>query len=63
LTNEGQGVLDPMCGSGTTIAVAARLGRHAIGFDASKSAVAIARARLDRMLVTMGFPPMNEPSP
>jgi len=49
LTNEGHGVLDPMCGSGTTIAVAARLGRHAIGIDASKSAVGIARARLDRV--------------
>jgi DNA modification methylase len=49
LTNEGNGVLDPMCGSGTTIAVAARLGRKAIGFDSSKIAVATARARLNRM--------------
>jgi site-specific DNA-methyltransferase (adenine-specific) len=49
LTNEGHRVLDPMCGSGTTIAVAARLGREAIGFDASESAVATARARLKRM--------------
>ncbi|HMI86814.1 MAG TPA: site-specific DNA-methyltransferase [Polyangiaceae bacterium] len=49
LTNEGNGVLDPMCGSGTTIAVAARLGRQAIGFDSSEIAVVTARARLDRM--------------
>lgn len=47
---EGAGrVLDPMCGSGTTIAVAVRLGRQAIGFDSSEIAVRIARARLDRM--------------
>ncbi len=49
LTNEGQDVLDPMCGSGTTIAVAVRLGREAIGFDTSEIAVATARARLKRM--------------
>lgn len=49
LTDEGNGVLDPMCGSGTTIAVAGRLGRRAIGFDSSETAVRTARARLVRM--------------
>jgi DNA modification methylase len=49
LSNEGHCVLDPMCGSGTTIAVAARLGREAIGFDSSKIAVVTSRARLSRI--------------
>jgi site-specific DNA-methyltransferase (adenine-specific) len=40
-------VLDPMCGSGTTLAVAARLGRRAIGIDQSPVACQIARARLN----------------
>jgi site-specific DNA-methyltransferase (adenine-specific) len=39
-------VLDPMCGSGTTLAVAARLGRYAVGIDQSPIACQIARARL-----------------
>ncbi len=39
-------VLDPCCGSGTTLAAAARLGRRAIGFDLSRSAIDVARARL-----------------
>jgi site-specific DNA-methyltransferase (adenine-specific) len=39
-------VLDPMCGSGTTLVVAARLGRRTIGFDRSPVACQIARARL-----------------
>lgn len=39
-------VLDPMCGSGTTLVVAARLGRRAIGFDQSPVACGIARTRL-----------------
>jgi site-specific DNA-methyltransferase (adenine-specific) len=39
-------VLDPMCGSGTTLAVAARLGRRWAGIDASDKAHAVARRRL-----------------
>jgi site-specific DNA-methyltransferase (adenine-specific) len=49
LTEKGNRVLDPMCGSGTAIAVAVRLGREAIGFDTSDVAVATARARLHRL--------------
>lgn len=44
----GSAVLDPMCGSGTTLAVAARLGRRAVGFDQSPIACEIARSRLSR---------------
>jgi site-specific DNA-methyltransferase (adenine-specific) len=39
-------VLDPMCGSGTTLAVARRLGRAWAGIDASARAVEIAARRL-----------------
>lgn len=43
-------VLDPMCGSGTTLAVAVRLGRRALGIDQSPVACEIARARLNATL-------------
>lgn len=46
-TNEGDVVLDPMCGSGTTCKVAKQLGRHFIGIDVSEEYCAIARTRVD----------------
>lgn len=39
-------VLDPFCGSGTTLAVARRLGRNAIGVDIRQSQVKLTRRRL-----------------
>jgi site-specific DNA-methyltransferase (adenine-specific) len=39
-------VLDPMCGSGTTLAVAARLGRRWAGIDQSELACAVVKKRL-----------------
>lgn len=45
-TNEGDLVLDPYMGSGTTIAVAHQLGRPAIGIDSSEEAVRIATSRI-----------------
>jgi site-specific DNA-methyltransferase (adenine-specific) len=47
-SDEGDVVLDPFCGSGTTLAVAARLGRRAIGCDASPLAIETTTARLAR---------------
>jgi hypothetical protein len=42
-------VLDPMCGSGTTVAVAHRYGRHGIGIDIRESQIDICRQRLERV--------------
>ena len=44
----GHRVLDPMCGSGTTLVVAARLGRDYAGVDASPVACSLAAERLTR---------------
>lgn len=44
----GGTVLDPCCGSGTTLVAAARLGRSAIGLDRDSRAVEIASERLRR---------------
>ncbi len=46
LTSEGDAVLDPYCGSGTTLAVCQRLGRTCVGIDQSAVAVEVARGRL-----------------
>jgi site-specific DNA-methyltransferase (adenine-specific) len=46
LSDEGDVVLDPYAGSGTTLAVAARLGRAFVGIDASAVAIDTTRTRL-----------------
>ena len=46
LTFEGDLVLDPFMGSGTSLVAAARLGRRYVGYDLDPSYVAIARARV-----------------
>ncbi|WP_052294368.1 DNA methyltransferase [Methanocaldococcus fervens] len=45
-TNEGDIVADFFCGSGTTLAVAEKLGRRWIGCDMSKYAIHVTRKRL-----------------
>jgi site-specific DNA-methyltransferase (adenine-specific) len=47
LSDPGDLVLDPYAGSGTTLAVAARLGRNFVGCDASDVAFDIATRRLE----------------
>ena len=46
-SNEGDLVLDPFCGSGTTCVAAQEMGRDWIGIDMSEEAVALARTRLE----------------
>lgn len=45
-SNEGDIVLDPFCGCGTTIAVAERLKRHWVGIDITYLAIALMKHRL-----------------
>jgi site-specific DNA-methyltransferase (adenine-specific) len=54
-SDEGDVVADPMCGSGTTLVVAARTGRRFVGGDASDVAIEIARRRLDEAGVDYDF--------
>lgn len=49
-TVEGQVVLDPFCGSGTTGVEALRNGRKFIGIDVSEEYLEISRKRLEKVL-------------
>jgi len=51
-TDEGDVVLDPFCGSGTTLVAAKLLHRFAIGIDVSKEAVELTRRRLTEPMET-----------
>ena len=44
-TYEGDVVLDPFCGSGTTLVAAARTGRRGVGFDTDPAYVALSNER------------------
>jgi SAM-dependent methyltransferase len=46
--SRGQTVLDPFCGSGTTLVQASELGIHSIGYDISAFNVLLARAKTER---------------
>jgi hypothetical protein len=54
-TNPGDLIIDPFCGSGTIVAVAAALGRYAIGIDQSEKYCRIARARLGTIERELGL--------
>ena len=47
-TNEGDIVLDPFCGAGTTLLAAQRLGRKWIGVDSNPTALETLKSRLER---------------
>lgn len=60
-SNEGDLVLDPFAGSGTTLVVAKKLGRQWLGFELSKQYAAKASKRIDRAKV--GEPLSGAPEP
>jgi site-specific DNA-methyltransferase (adenine-specific) len=60
-SNQGDIVLDPFCGCGTTLAVAHRLGRRWIGIDAARPAIAITRQRLDDLSEEISYKVVGEP--
>jgi site-specific DNA-methyltransferase (adenine-specific) len=47
-SREGDMVADLMCGSGTTLVVAARLGRRFVGGDKSRLAIEVTEKRLQK---------------
>ena len=51
-TNEGDLVVDPFNGSGTTCVVAKSMNRNFIGIDMSADAVELAKQRLEDMIIT-----------
>ncbi len=51
-TDEGDLVLDPFCGSGTTCVSAKALNRNYLGVDISSDAVELANKRLEEMIIS-----------
>jgi len=56
-------VLDPFCGSGTTLVVAAALGRRSIGCDLSAEYLGLARRRIERPHAPVPRPAREEHHP
>lgn len=52
VTNEGDTVLDPFCGSGTTLVAANLLNRKFIGIDQSEDAIKLTKKRLEHPFKT-----------
>lgn len=50
----GGTVLDPFCGTGTTLLAASQLGRNGIGIDVSRRYAEMTKARLNDLLVDVG---------
>ncbi len=51
-TDEGDLVVDPFCGSGTTCVAAKSVGRSFLGMDVSEDAVQLSRRRLEEMIIS-----------
>ncbi len=60
-SNEGDVVLDPFCGCGTTLAAAHRLNRRWIGIDITHLAIALNKYRLQQMFPGIAFKVAGEP--
>ena len=61
-THEGDTVLDPFCGCGTTIVAAQKLRRHWIGIDITQLAISLIRHRLSDIFAdTAQFEVVGEP--
>lgn len=60
-SNEGERVLDPFGGSGTTLAVAKKLGRACVGFELSKKYARAIQARLEAIQVGDALEGAEEP--
>ena len=52
VTDEGDLILDPFAGSGTTLVAAKMLNRNYLGFDISKDAVDLTNSRLEELVKT-----------
>ncbi|MBI1925132.1 site-specific DNA-methyltransferase [Candidatus Poribacteria bacterium] len=52
VTDEGDTVLDPFCGSGTTLVAAKLLNRKSVGIDISEEALDLTRKRLENSIKT-----------
>lgn len=62
-SSEGDIVMDPFSGSGTTLTVAKKLGRQFIGFEMSKDYVKLAGDRIDSVCVGDDLEGSPEPKP
>jgi len=60
-SNEGDIVLDPYCGSGTTPVAAQKLGRGWIGIDSSEFSMTAARHRLEQEFPELAFEIIGQP--
>jgi len=60
-SNEGDVILDPFCGCGTTIAAAQKLGRRWIGIDITHLSIALQKYRLTEMYPNLTFKVIGEP--
>jgi site-specific DNA-methyltransferase (adenine-specific) len=60
-SNEGDVVLDPFCGCGTSLAAAHRLNRRWIGIDITHLAIALNKYRLQQMFPGIVFNVAGEP--
>ncbi len=61
-SNEGDIVLDPFCGCGTSIAAAQKLNRHWIGIDITYLAISLIKHRLHHAFGNIAYEVIGEPT-